>query len=77
MSKTCTVRFDSSKYSVISTAVGRPVDVHAYAERIVIRRDGAIVAEHPQRFDRFETIYDPWHFVAVLASNPELCAMER
>ena len=38
VSKTCTVRFDNNKYSVISTAVGRPVEVHAYAERIVIRQ---------------------------------------
>jgi hypothetical protein len=37
VSKTCTVRFDHNKYSVLATAVGRPVDVHAYAERIVIR----------------------------------------
>ena len=59
-----------NKYSVISTAVGRPVEVHAYAERIVIRQDGAIVAEHPRCFGRFETIYDPWHYVPVLARKP-------
>ena len=29
VSKTCTVRFDNNKYSVVSTAVGRPVEVHA------------------------------------------------
>lgn len=70
VSKTCTVRFDNNKYSVISTAVGRPVEVHAYAERIVIRQDGAVVAEHPRCFGRFETIYDPWHYVPVLARKP-------
>jgi hypothetical protein len=47
VSKTCTVRFDSHKYSVLATAVGRPVDVHAYAERIVIRQDGVVVGELP------------------------------
>jgi len=31
VSKTCLVRFDNNKYSVMSTAVGRPVDIHAYA----------------------------------------------
>ncbi len=31
-------------------AVGRPVEVHAYADRIVIRQDGEIVAEHARRF---------------------------
>jgi transposase len=70
VSKTCTVRFDNNKYSVISTAVGRPVEVHAYAERIVIRQDGVVVAEHPRCFGRAETIYDPWHYVPVLARKP-------
>ena len=48
VSKTCTVRFDSNRYSVLATAVGRPVDVQAYADRIVIRQDGEVVAEHPR-----------------------------
>jgi len=47
VSKTCLVRFDNNKYSVVASAVGRPVEVHAYADRIVIRQDGRIVAEHP------------------------------
>jgi len=52
VSKTCTVRFDSdenqelirginfpkNKYPVISTAAGQPVEVDAYAERIIIRQ---------------------------------------
>ncbi len=40
VSKTCTVRFDNNKYSVLSTAVGRPVEVHAYADRVVVKQDG-------------------------------------
>ena len=32
------VRFDNNKYSVEASAVGRPVEVHAYADRIVIRQ---------------------------------------
>jgi hypothetical protein len=34
VSKTCLVRFDNNKYSVAASAVGRPVEVHAYADRI-------------------------------------------
>ena len=34
-------------YSVSASAVSRPVEVHAYADRLVIRQDGRIVAEHP------------------------------
>jgi len=70
VSKTCLVRFDNNKYSVAASAVGRPVDVHAYADRIAIRQDGRVVAEHPRSFGRGETIYDPWHYVPVLARKP-------
>jgi transposase len=70
VSKTCLVRFDNNKYSVAASAVGRPVEVQAYADRIVIRQDGRSVAEHPRSFGRGETIYDPWHYVPVLARKP-------
>ena len=50
VSKTCLVRFDNNKYSVRAQAVGRPVEIHAYADRIVLRQDGEIVGEHPRRF---------------------------
>jgi transposase len=70
VSKTCLVRFDSNKYSVKASAVGRPVEVQAYADRIVIRQDGVIVGEHRRRFGREETAYDPWHYVPVLARKP-------
>jgi len=70
VSKTCLARFDNNKYSVSSRAVGRPVEIQAYADRIVIRQDGAIVGEHRRRFGRGETIYDPWHYVPVLARKP-------
>jgi transposase len=70
VSKTCLVRFDNNKYSVTASAVGRPVEVHAYADRIVIRQDGRIVGEHPRSFGRGDTRYDPWHYVPVLARKP-------
>jgi transposase len=70
VSKTCLVRFDNNKYSVASGAVGRPVEIQAYADRVVIRQDGTIVGEHRRRFGRGATIYDPWHYVPVLARKP-------
>jgi transposase len=70
VSKTCLVRFDNNKYSVASCAVGRPVEIQAYADRIVIRQDGAIVGQHARRYGRGGTIYDPWHYVPVLARKP-------
>src|SRR3954452_21490171 len=57
VTKTCTVRFDNNKYSVSSRAVGRPVEVQAYADRIVIRQEGQIVGEHVRCFGRGATIF--------------------
>src|SRR5258705_8964387 len=70
VSKTCLLRFDNNKYSVASRAVGRPVEIQAYAERIIIRQEGSIFGEHRRRFGRGATIYDPWHYVPVLARKP-------
>ena len=70
VSKTCLVRFDNNKYSVMASAVGRPVEIRAYAERIEIRQDGKLVGEHPRCFARGRAVYDPWHYVPVLARKP-------
>ena len=70
VSKTCLVRFDNNRYSVSAHAVGRPVEVRAYAERIELRQDGKIVGEHPRHFGRDQTVFDPWHYVPVLARKP-------
>jgi Integrase core domain len=70
VSKTLLVRFDYNKYSVHAKAAGRPVDIHAYADRIVVRQNGEVVAEHARRFGREQMIYDPWHYLPVLAKKP-------
>ncbi|MRI57764.1 IS21-like element ISMex39 family transposase [Methylobacterium sp. DB1607] len=70
VSATCLVRFDNNRYSVMASAIGRPVEVRAYAERIEIRQDGRVVAEHARAFGRDQTVFDPWHYVPVLARKP-------
>jgi transposase len=70
VSKTCLVRFDNNRYSVAASAVGRPVEVRAYADRIELRQEGRLVGEHQRCFGRGETVYDPWHYVPVLARKP-------
>jgi len=70
VSKTCLVRFDNNKYSVQASAVGRPVELRAYADRIEVRQDGRIVGDHARAFGRGKTIYNPWHYVPVLARKP-------
>jgi hypothetical protein len=70
VSKTCLVRFDNNKYSVQASAVGRTVEVRAYADRIELRQDGRVVGEHARAFGRGGTVYNPWHYVPVLARKP-------
>jgi hypothetical protein len=70
VSKTCLVRFDNNRYSVAAGAVGHPVEIRAYADRIELRQDGRIVGEHARCFGREQTVYDPWHYVPVLARKP-------
>jgi hypothetical protein len=50
VSKTCLVRFDNNKYSVAASAIGRPVEIRAYADRIELRQDGRPVGEHVRCF---------------------------
>ena len=70
VSKTCLVRFDNNRYSVSAHAVGRPVEIRAYADRIELRQAGQPVGDHLRCFGRDQTVFDPWHYVPVLARKP-------
>ena len=70
VSKTCLVQFDKNKYSVSARAVGRPVEVRAYADRIELRQDGRVVGDHRRCWGAKSTVFDPWHYVPVLARKP-------
>jgi len=70
VSKTCLVRFDSNRYSVSASAVGRPVEIRAYAERVEFWQEGRVVGRHARAFGRGHTIYDPWHYVPALVRKP-------
>jgi hypothetical protein len=60
-SATCLVNFDRNKYSVTAHAARKAVQIRAYADRIVVRFDGEVVAEHARSFGRDRTLYDPWY----------------
>ena len=70
VSKTCLVRFDNNRYSVDARAVGRPVEIRAYADRIECWQDGKVVGEHVRSFGRGKTIYNPLHYIPVLSRKP-------
>ena len=40
------------------------------SDRIELRQDGQIVGEHRRCFGRDQTVFDPWHYVPVLARKP-------
>ena len=69
-SSTCLVTFDRNRYSVAAAAARRPVQVRAYADRIVIRHNGKVVAEHARQFGRDRTTFDAWHYLPVLLRKP-------
>ena len=71
VSKTCLVRFDNNRYSVAASAVGRPVEIQRLcrSDRDPPGRAGSS-ASIAARFGRDQTIYDPWHYVPVLARKP-------
>ena len=70
MTGTCLISFDRNRYSVMAKAGRRTVQVRAYADRIVVRCEGEVVADHRRFFGRDRTLYDPWHYLPVLATKP-------
>jgi hypothetical protein len=55
------VRLDTNDYSVDPTVIGRLVDVTADLDRVRVRADGRIVADHARLWARGATITDPAH----------------
>nr|WP_194241505.1 IS21 family transposase [Galbitalea soli] len=55
------VRLDASDYSVDPAAIGRFVDVTADLDRVRVRMDGRLVADHERVWARGSTITDPAH----------------
>lgn len=55
------VRLDTNDYSVDPTVIGRLVDVTADLERVRVRANGRIVADHPRVWARGTTVTDPAH----------------
>lgn len=53
------IRLDASDYSVDPTAIGRIVDITADLDRVRVRLDGRIVADHARVWARGSTITDP------------------
>ena len=70
VTSTSLVAYDSNRYSVDARAVGKTVMMRAYADRIVIVHEGAVIGEHRRHFGRDKVIYNPWHYLEVLKIKP-------
>jgi hypothetical protein len=55
------VRLDASDYSVEPTAIGRLVDITADLDRVRVRLEGKLVADHRRAWARGMTVTDPAH----------------
>jgi len=55
------VRLDASDYSVDPQVIGRMVDVTADLDRVRVRLDGRIVADHRRIWARGGVVTDPAH----------------
>jgi hypothetical protein len=55
------VRLDTNDYSVDPSVIGRLVDVTADLERVKVRANGRVVADHPRVWARGTTTTDPVH----------------
>jgi transposase len=64
------VSYDRNRYSVDCNYVGKTVQMRVYADRIVIVRNGQLIGEHERHFGRSKTIFNPWHYLAVLEHKP-------
>jgi transposase len=61
------VRLDSSDYSVHPSAIGRRIEITADLDRVQVRCDGQLVADHDRAWARHQTITDPGHLAAARA----------
>lgn len=67
---TCLVQYDNNRYSVPSRFAGQHVSLRAYAGRIVVVAGRSVIAEHPRRFTRNISYFEPWHYVPLLERKP-------
>ena len=64
------INFDRNHYSVNAMAVGKSVQVRAYANHVTMVLNGTVVGIHKRHLGRDKAIYDPWHYLAVLERKP-------
>ena len=62
--------YDTNMYSVECAYVGLAVHIQSYAWSIIIMHEDNIIGQHNRCFDRYQRIYNPWHYVPALERKP-------
>ena len=63
------VHFDGNRYSVPARNAGTRVRLRAYADKVLIYRDGQLIASHPRSHERGRDIVDPEHESALVSQR--------
>lgn len=64
------VGHDRNHYSVACVAARGVATLRIRADRIQVLHEQRLIADHPRRFGRGKTVYDPWHYLPVLERKP-------
>lgn len=64
------VNFDNNRYSVPTEYVSKTVLVRGYADEVLISAEGCQIARHKRSYERGRQIYNPYHYLALLARKP-------
>ena len=70
VSSTCLVTFDRNRYSVECCYAHHPVNLRAYARKVIITVKDKVIGEHARQFGRDKTMFSPWHYVPLLERKP-------
>lgn len=68
--KNSTCVFQTNRYSVPTTLVGKTITLKASPFEVKIYAAGQCVATHPRSYDRNQTFYIPEHYLALLETKP-------
>jgi hypothetical protein len=71
------IRVDSNDYSVHPSVIGRRIEITAGLDRVRVRCDGKVVADHQRAWAWHQTITGPAHFAAARALRRERFTVTR
>ena len=70
VSSTSLVRYRSSDYSVPTTCGLRKVTVKGFVDEVAIFNGSEEIARHPRSYNKYDFVYNPLHYLALLERKP-------